>query len=244
MRTQHGAFPATRWSIVVASRQGGDSGDTRLALEELCGIYWHPLYSYARHQGISSADAEDLTQSFLVFVLEKDLFSQADAALGRLRNYLLTAFGRHIKHWHRQTGALKRGGGHQVVSIEASQGDDSITIDPADHRTPEDVYQRQCALSMIEAAVAHLAREQEEAGKADQFEILRPRLDPTLSCTGNDAELAAALGMSHDAVRKAISRLRKRFREILRDLIAATLSDPTEESIQEELASLRNALVG
>lgn len=244
MRTQHAAFPATRWSVVIASRKDGEGHATRLALEELCSIYWHPLYSYARHQGISTADAEDLTQSFLVFVLEKDLFSQADAALGKLRNYLLTAFGRHIKHWHRQAGALKRGGGHQVVSIEASQEENSITIDPADHRTPEEIYQRQCALSMIEAAVAQLAKEQESAGKADQFELLRPRLDPTLSCTGNDAELAAALGMSHDAVRKAISRLRKRFREILHELVAATLSQPNEESIQDELASLRNALVG
>lgn len=244
MRTQHAAFPATRWSVVLASRKQGESRETRIALEELCSIYWHPLYSYARHQGISAEDAEDLTQSFLVFVLEKDLFSQADAALGRLRNYLLTAFGRHIKHWHRQAGALKRGGGHQIVSIEASREENSIPIDPADHRTPEEIYQRQCALSMIETALEHLAQEQDRAGKAEQFELLRTRLDPTLSCTGNDAELAAALGMSHDAVRKAISRLRKRFRELLYDLVAATLSNPTEESIQEELASLRNALVG
>ncbi|HCN30373.1 MAG TPA: RNA polymerase subunit sigma-24 [Verrucomicrobiales bacterium] len=244
MRTQHGAFPATRWSVVVASRNSADAAANRMALDELCGIYWHPLYSYARHQGIAPADAEDLTQSFLVFVLEKDLFAQADEALGRLRNYLLTAFGRHIKHWQRQAGALKRGGGQQIVSIEASQAEDNVTIDPADHRTPEEVYQRQCALSMIETAVCHLAAEQDAAGKGGQFEMLRPRLDPTQSCSGNDAELAAALGMSHDAVRKTISRLRKRFREILHELVAATLSNPTEESIQEELASLRNALVG
>lgn len=241
--THHGAFPITRWSMVLAVREGGDAMGGRLALDELCKIYWRPIYSYARFQGLSPADAEDLTQSFFSFVLEKDLFSSADAALGKMRNYLLTAFGRHIKHWQRQASALKRGGGREILSLEASQAEDELTIHPADNRTPEALYQRMCALRIIEAAVEQLARDQEKSGKGRQFELLRSRLDPTQAGSGNDAELAAQLGMTHDAVRQAISRLRKRFREIMRELVAGTLATPTEEMVQEELAALRNALV-
>ena len=241
--TQHGAFPATRWSMVLALRDGGDEPRGRMALEELCRIYWRPIYSYARYQGMSPADAEDLTQSFFGFALEKDLFSAADASLGKMRNYLLTAFGRHIKHWQRQAATLKRGGGKEILSIEASRAEDALEIDPADHRTPESVYQRMCALRIIEAAVDQLAQEQEAAGKAQQFQFLRPRLDPTMALSGSDAELAAQLGMTHDAVRQAVSRLRRRFREIMRDIVAGTLSSPSEASVQEELASLRGALV-
>lgn len=234
----------TRWSIVVSLRDGGDAVQGRMALEELCQIYWKPLYSYARHQGISPADAEDLTQSFLSFVLEKDLFSAADANLGRLRNYLLTAYGRHIKHWQRQASALKRGGGREVLSIEASRAEGEITIDPADHRTPESIYQRLCALRIIETAVEQLASEQQQAGKARQFQLLRSRLDPSQTASGNDVELAKHLGMSHDAVRQAVTRLRRRFREIMKEIVASTLAHPTEDSVNEELAALRNALVG
>lgn len=243
-QTQHGAFPATRWSMVLALRDGGDGPRGRLAMEELCRIYWRPIYSYARYQGITPADAEDLTQSFFGFVLEKDLFSAADASLGKMRNYLLTAFGRHIKHWQRQAVTLKRGGGKEIVSIEASRAEDAIEIDPADPSTPESIYQRLCALRIIEAAVDQLAEEQKAAGKEQQFVFLRPRLDPTMAVSGSDAELAAHLGMTHDAVRQAVSRLRRRFREIMRDIVAGTLSSPSEEAVQEELASLRNALVG
>lgn len=244
MRTQHGAFPATRWSVVVSLRQAGDMQKSRLALDELCGIYWRPIYSYARHQGLSPADAEDVTQGFFAFILDKDLFSNADETLGKLRNYLLTAFGRHIRHWHRQANAQKRGGGNELLSIEASQAEDELTIDPADHRTPESAFQKQCALEIIEAAIVMLENEQVAAGKAEQFRLLRPRLDPTQAGSGSDAELANRLGMNHDAVRQIISRLRKRFREIMRDIVASTLRDPTEESLAEELASLREALVG
>jgi len=230
--------------MVLALRQEGDLARGRLALDELCRIYWRPIYSYARFQGIPAADAEDLTQSFMGFILEKDLFSAADASLGKMRNYLLTAFGRHIKHWQRQAGAQKRGGGHEIISIEASMAEDELEIQPEDPRTPESIYQRQCALRLVEETVSQLAQEQTAAGKAVQFELLRQRLDPTQAGSGTDAELAAQLGLTHDAVRQSVSRLRKRFREIMRDLVAGTLAEPTEESVKEELEALREALLG
>lgn len=228
----------------MAVREGEDATRSRLALDELCKIYWRPIYAYARHQGLSPADAEDLTQSFFAFVLEKDLFSSADATLGKLRNYLLTAFGRHIKHWQRQANAQKRGGGREMLSLEGSQAEEEFAYHPPDHRTPEMLYQRMCALHIIETAVTQLAEEQKAAGKEVQFTLLRPRLDPTQAGSGSDSELASQLGMTHDAVRQSISRLRKRFREIMRDVVASTLRDPTDESVQEELTALRNALVG
>lgn len=228
--------------MVIAARDGTESLSGRVALEALCRIYWRPIYSYARFQGIAPADAEDLTQSFFGFVLEKDLFSSADADLGKMRNYLLTAFGRHIKHWQRQANALKRGGGREMLSLEASMAEDEITVHAPDHRTPESAYQRLCALRLIEAAVDQLAQEQAAAGKEELFRALRPRLDPSQAASGSDAELAHHLGMSHDAVRQNISRLRRRFREIMKSLVAATLAAPTEEAVQEELAALRDAL--
>lgn len=244
MRTEHGAFPHTRWSVVSSLRQSGDVSGSRMALDELCRIYWRPIYSYARHQGLTPADAEDVTQSFFAFILDKDLFASADENLGKLRNYLLTAFSRHIRHWRRQANALKRGGGREIMSIEASRAEDEIAIDPADHRTPESAFQRQCALEIIEAAIVQLEKEHEEAGKAEQFRMLRSRLDPTCASSSSDAEIAAQLGMSHDAVRQVISRQRKRFREIMRNIVAGTLRDPTEQSLVEELAALRDALLG
>lgn len=226
----------------MAVRDGKDRTALGDALESLCRIYWRPIYSYARFQGIAPADAEDLTQSFFSFVLEKDLFASADSELGKMRNYLLTAFGRHIKHWQRQAGALKRGGGREMLSLEASLAEDEITIHVPDPRTPESAYQRLCALRLIESAVDQLAAEQTAAGKAALFAALRPRLDPTQAASGSDAELAQHLGLSHDAVRQNVSRLRKRFREILKELVASTLVTPTEEAVQEELAALRDAL--
>jgi RNA polymerase sigma-70 factor (ECF subfamily) len=225
-------------------RDGEDPARSRMALDELCNIYWRPIYGYARHQGLAPPDAEDITQSFFAFILEKDLFSTADASLGKLRNYLLTAFGRHIKHWQRQSQAQKRGGGKEVLSLEGSQDEDELGLHAPDHRTPEALYQRLCALRMIETAVDQLAEEQKAAGKAAQFQFLRPRLDPSQPASGSDHELAEQLGMSHDAVRQTISRLRKRFREIMREIVASTLRNPTEEAIQEELLALREALIG
>lgn len=243
-RTQHGAFPNTRWSVVVSLRQSGDLRESRVALEELCKIYWRPIYSYARRQGLEPADAEDVTQGFFAFVLDKDLFSNADENLGKLRNYLLTAFSRHIRHWHRQAGAQKRGGGSEILSIEASQAEGQITIDPADQRTPESIFQKQCAMEIIAAAVQMLEQEQIAAGKGELYQHLRPRLDPTQADSENDADLATRLGMSHESVRQQVSRLRKRFREIMRNVVASTLHEPTEESLNEELAALREALLG
>lgn len=243
-RTQHGAFPNTRWTVVVSLRQSGDVKNSRIALEELCKMYWRPIYAYARRQGLEPADAEDVTQGFFAFVLDKDLFSNADENLGKLRNYLLTAFSRHIRHWHRQAGAQKRGGGAEILSIEASQAEGQITIDPADHRTPESIFQKQCAMEILTTAVQMLEKEQIAAGKSDLFLHLRPRLDPKHADSESDADLAARLGLSHESVRQQVSRLRKRFREIMRNVVANTLHEPTEKSLNEELAALREALLG
>ena len=117
-----------------------------------------------------------------------------------------------------------------------------MTIDPADHRTPESLYQKQCALQIIEASVIQLEKEQVAAGKGDLFQLLRPRLDPTQAGSGSDAELAVRLGMSHDSVRQAISRLRKRFRALVKKRIADTVvgAEQAEEEWQHLMAALRN----
>lgn len=242
MGTRHQPFPITRWSIVVASRDGGDAAASRLAVDELCRIYWQPLYSFARRQGLSAPDAEDATQGFFQFVLEKDLFAAADESLGKLRSFLLTAFTRHIRGEWRQAQAQKRGGGQSTLSIDASQAEESYSLEPVDHETPEAIYERTYALRMIETAVEQLHAEQQAAGKEEAFLLLRPRLDPTAGGDESDKEIAGKLGVGHDAVRQMISRLRKRFREIMRERVAGTLTYPTPMAVEEELAALRRSL--
>ena len=234
----------TRWSVVVASRDGVDPDVSRLAIDELCRIYWQPLYSYARRQGLSPQDAEDVTQGFFEFALSKDLFGAADKSVGKLRSFLLTAFTRHVRGVWRQGQAQKRGGGVATLSIDASQAEESYSLEPVDHCTPETLFERQYALRMVETAVEQLHEEQKAAGKEEAFLLLRPRLDPTAAEAGTDKEIAENLGVSHDAVRQMISRLRKRFREIMKERVAGTLQDPSPMAVEEELTALRRALAG
>lgn len=228
----------------MASREGGESEVSRMAINELCRVYWQPLYSYARRGGLSPEDAEDVTQGFFEFALSKDLFGMADESVGKLRSFLLTAFSRHIRGVWRQGQAQKRGGGVAALSIEASQAEENYSLEPVDERTPEVLFEKQYALRMVETAVEQLYEEQRAAGKEKAFSLLRPRLDPTASEAGSDKEVAEELGVTHDAVRQMISRLRKRFREIMRERVAGTLHEPTAMAVEEELAALRRALGG
>ena len=164
--------------------------------------------------------------------------------MGKLRSFLLTAFTRHIRGEWRQAQAQKRGGGVATLSIEASLAEESYSLEPVDHETPEALFERTYALRMVETAVEQLFEEQRAAGKEEAFSLLRPRLDPSAQGDHTDKEIAEALGVSHDAVRQMISRLRKRFREIMRERVAGTLQDPSPMAVEEELGALRQSLAG
>ncbi len=241
-------FPPTRWSMVLAARNGGD-GDAvrqgRRALEDLCRLYWQPIYGFARRRGHSPADAEDLAQGFFARLLDEDLFAKADAGAGRLRSFLLGAFQRHQREEWRKMAAVKRGGGQELISMDADTSEAAFQAEDTSVLSPEAAYEKQCALALLTDAMARLAQEQAAAGRAQAFELLRPLLSP--EGDGSDEaqshqRIATALGQTVEASRAAVYRLRKRFREVLREVVADTLENPTELAVEEELLALRAAL--
>ena len=237
------AFPSTRWSIVLTVREGRSAVDSRKALEELCRVYWGPLYAYARRVGHLQPDAEDATQSFFALILERDILASADESLGRLRSYLIGAFNRHLSNIQRHDDAIKRGGAHTIVSLEEMmEAERRYQNEPSHNVTPALLYEQRCAVEFIRAALKKLAEEQALAGKGPQFELFRPSLDPMTEGHDNQALLAEQIGMSHEAIRVTLHRLRVRFRAILRDLVADTLRNPTPESVDEELRAMLEAL--
>jgi RNA polymerase sigma-70 factor (ECF subfamily) len=235
-------FPMTRWSLVAGAR--AEPARKRAALEELCALYWEPIHGFLRRRGLSYDDARDATQGFFVSLLEEDLFAKADADHGRMRSFLLGALQRWQRGEWRKGQADKRGGGLAPFSLDQLAEDDGYEAAGDDADTPEQYFEKKCALATLEAAMAKLAREQAAAGKEKAFAILRPMLAPTAdggaAMTGEEA--AKLLGITPEALRVNLHRLRARFAKLLREVVADTLANPTEEAIREELDALRMAL--
>ncbi len=231
-------FPPTRWSMVFSAAAGGSAA--RAALEDLCRLYWFPLYAFARQQGCGAEDAEDATQEFLAQITSSDLLSTAAPNRGRLRTYLLSAFQRDLIDAHRRATRQKRGGGIQFISIDAMEADTryrhAAVVDAA-----VSTFDRAWAITCLETAALQLQAEYVARGQGAIFQAYRPFLDPT----GNSDYAAAAQisGLVIEAARQAVARLRKRYRNHVRQTIADTLETPTESLIDEELGALQAALV-
>ncbi len=231
-------FATTSWSLVAAAG-GAPSPEAERALGELCGDYWYPLYAYVRRRGHDADDARDLTQAFFVKLLEKDGLRAADPARGRFRSFLLTSMKHFLtSEWRRQV-AEKRGGGVEVLSIDYQDAEHRYQIDPGHELTPEAVFERRWALALLDRAVEELAADYHQRGQGTLFDAMREFL-------GHDparlpyAELSRTLGQSEGALRTAASRLRGRWREKLRALVAETVRD--DDKVEEELKSLLSAL--
>jgi RNA polymerase sigma-70 factor (ECF subfamily) len=238
-------FAPTRWTIVLKLReQQENSRETTGALDFLCHTYWYPLYAFARKQGNSAHDAQDLTQGFFSYLLEKDLFAAADRNLGKLRTFLLTAFTRYITRERVHAAAQKRGGGRRLESLdeEFDDGERRYRLEPADKVTPEQIYARSWALSLLKAAKEGVAKKETRAGRGDAFKVLEPFLEQDRDQSVTYDAVARRLSMSQEAVRKAVSRLRERYRDAVRDEIANTLRDPSDKEIDTEMRSLWAAL--
>lgn len=238
---RNGDFPATCWTAVWKLRTE-NSVSARGALAQLCENYWFPLYAFARRNGRSPHDAEDLTQGFFCYALERDLFANADPDLGRLRTFLLTAFRRYLADERTHEGRQKRGGDCEKISIDFKAGEENYLPEFADRETPEKLYERSWALSVLSAAMEQLSRREAEAGREAQARVLAPFLAPGGEGEADYASAARELAMTEAAARQAVSRLRRRFRDELRLLVADTLLRPAEQQIDEELAALRAAL--
>jgi RNA polymerase sigma-70 factor (ECF subfamily) len=227
-------FASTRWSIVAAAGRK-ESPEARAALSVLCQTYWYPLYAYARRRLARAEDAQDLTQEFFTRLLEKDYLQAADPRRGKFRSFLLTAFQRFLAKEHTRAGAQKRGGQRRLMSLEVQDGEHRYRHEPADPTTPERLYERRWALTLLGQVLARLRQELTRAGKERLFEALKG----TLTGDGTDEpyeQIGRDLGLSEPAVKTAAHRLRRRYQELLRAEVAQTVASP--EEVEDELRDL------
>jgi RNA polymerase sigma-70 factor (ECF subfamily) len=231
-----GGFATTRWSLIVAAQQPAEAA-ARDALADLCQLYWYPLYAYIRRRGHDASAAEDLTQAFFTHLLEKHALASVSPERGRFRAFLLASCQHFLANERVRSNALKRGGG-RVLSLDLSNADGRYRLEPDHEETPERLFQRQWALSLLGQTLALLRAEYEADGKANLFEALKDRL--TGAGTRLYAELAGELGLTQSAIKSAVHRLRKRYGELLRAQIRETVT--TEAEIDEEVRALFAAL--
>ena len=223
----------TQWSEVLAARDGSDTR-ARRALESLCQTYWQPLYAYIRHQGYGPEEARDLTQGFFTELLSKDVLSDVNPVKGRFRSFLLASLRHFLSHERDRARALKRGGGRRTLSLDVETGEAGYVADPAEEMTPDDVFERRWAMTVLDRAAERLQAGSTQSG-ADRFAHLKQYLT-SAEPQPPYRETASALGMSESGVRSAVNRLRQRLGQCLREEIAETVSDPAE--VDEEVRHL------
>lgn len=233
-----GQFPTTRWSRVILAGDL-DAPLARQSLAELCNAYWYPLYAYIRRRGYDPDQASDLTQDFFARLLEKGLLAEVDPTRGRFRAFLRTVCLHFLANRHDHEQAKKRGGGRSFLSIDSGDAEGRYSKELADGLTPERIFERSWALTLLGRVLEQLGREYDEAGKRATFEALRGMLDGT-SDTAAYASVAERMGATEGAARVAAHRLRRRYGEMLRREIASTLADPAE--VEDEIRQLFAAL--
>ena len=228
-------FPTTQWSLLQLA--GGEDPEKRQrALAEICQLYWPPVYSFIRSRGHSEHDAQDLTQGLFEELLKRNDFAKADHHHGRLRSYLRTAAKNHLASDYRHQHQLKRGGNATIQSIDTSDAEARcLTPELVDTLTPDRVFDRQWAITLMENVIQKLRQRYEEMGKSDLFDALRPCILTTLP-PNTQTGLAGRLGLSEQALRVAIHRLRQRYAVVLRQVVKSTLVPG--QDVDEELAFL------
>ncbi len=232
------SFPVTSWGVVLAAG-GGDANRRLEALERLCSTYWYPLYAYIRRRGHGPEEAQDLTQEFFARMLEKGWLCGVEEDTGPFRCFLLTAVKCFLANEYDRSRALKRGGGHVILPLDTALAEEWYRREPRTEETPESIYDRRCALAILDQALKRLQAEARTSGKSRQFELL----SPFLSCeaeVGDYARLGMQLGMGTGAVGVAVHRLRHRYREVVREEVAGTVTSLLQ--VDEELRQLLTAL--
>jgi len=233
---ESGIFATTHWSMVLAA--GGDSSPAvREALERLCRAYWFPLYGYVRSKGFNPHDAEDLTQEFFARFLSSNALRTVSEERGRFRAFLLASLNHFLANEWDRLRAQKRGGGRTALSLDAASAEERLQMEPSTDCTPERLCERRWASTVLEAVLDRLRAEMNAAGKATSFDALGPFLSDAAGAM-TYAEAAARLGMTEAATRKAVQRLRQRYRELLREEVAHTVGAPHE--VESELRHLLN----
>ncbi len=226
-----GRFPETRWTLVLSARDESSRAG-QAALAELCELYWQPLYFFVRRRGYGPEEAEDLTQDYFRHLLEKGNLSEPDGSRGRLRSFLLVGLKHFLADQWDKRRALKRGGGVPTLSLDHEAAERRYGTEPADDLSPDVLYEKQWASTVLESILERLRMEQEAAGNARLFEILQPYLGWNAS-ESSYAEAAAQLAISENAARLRVMRLRRRYGELLRECIADTVA--SEEELVSEM---------
>lgn len=236
--SRHGWFRTTHWSLV---RSAGctDEPLSRAALEQLCERYWTPVYSYVRSRGYDSEDCQDLTQEFFTYLIRDNRVARANQEKGRFRSFLLTSLKYFLSDQWDKRHAQKRGGGNNPISLHCDTGDSQYEREPVNEETPEQIYERRWALTLLENVLGRVREAYSSEGKAALFEVLHPCL------VGERTEqpytaLAEKLGTTESAMKSAVHRLRRRYREILRAEIADTVC--SQEEVDDELRYLFSVL--
>jgi len=233
-----GVFATTHWSVVLAAGQS-PAPSAQAALEKLCRTYWFPLYAFARRQGHSPEDAQDLTQEFFSRLLQKNYLARADPDRGKFRTFLLRSLRNFlINEWKRE-GRLKRGGGVEFISIDTTTAEDRYAAQVADAFDPDAEYETRWAVNLIELVLNALRQEFSAADKAPLFEELKGFVWGDKS-TASYADIAKHLNLTEGNVKVTVHRLRQRFRELLRAEVANTVERP--EDIDSELRHLISVL--
>ena len=234
------AFQTTHWTMVLRAGETLSDSSAQKALSNFCEAYWPPLYAFVRHRGHASPEAQDLVQGFFAHVLEQNTLSRADREKGKLRTFLLGSFQNYLFNEYDRARALKRGGGHQILSIDEHLPEAEASMMRTKHLSDSAAYDLVWAANIVKRAWQHLENEFETEGKAESLEVLRPFVAGGGKTPLNQEEAAIKLGVPIATLRTWLSRLRQRYREALRMEVANTVSDPSD--VDQELHYLYQIL--
>jgi RNA polymerase sigma factor (sigma-70 family) len=227
-------FATTHWTVVLAAREG-NSPEAREALAELCSVYWYPLYAFIRRQGLDAHEAQDSTQEFFTRLLEPDFLLAVDRAKGRFRSFLLACCKHFLANERDRARARKRGGERLPVSLDFVAAEGCYVREKTQGISPEKLFERRWALTLLDQVLARLRDEFAAAGQTDYFDRLKAYL-PGDRSAGTYEQFGAEFGMSEGAVKVAVHRLRRRYREFLREEIARTVGDG--DQVEAEIRDL------
>ena len=234
--SKQSVFATTHWSLILQAGDDESSERTRAqALESLCQTYWYPIYSFVRRQGVGSHDAQDLTQGFFAALLSKDSLSSIDRSKGKFRSFLLAAMKNFLVDEHRRASAVKRGGKSVTVSINDEDAENRFQREPSSDESPDRLFERAWVVTLLDRVMSILSEEQSGAGKSQLFERLKSQISRETGAVPYRV-VADQFGMTEEAVKKTVQRLRQRYGILLRSEISQTVSSP--ELVDEELASL------
>jgi len=220
-------FTTTQWTVVLSAGREQASE----ALETLCRRYWYPVYAYVRRKGIAADDAQDAVQGFFLSLLQRQSLKNVDRDKGRFRSFLMGAVNHYLADEYAKTTTQKRGSGHQPISLHGLDPEDRYRLEPSVAADPAWIFDRRWALTVLDRALERLERDYHDTGRGDLFAALNPLLTSEPG-SGGYAEIAARLRMNEGALKTAVHRLRRRYRELCREEVSQTVAEPSEVEVE------------